>query len=96
MLVVADDEEGTHFQFSYDKYFGIKDLSDRDEANRREGKETHVERTRRLFYVCCTRALTDLAVVLFSADVLAAERAVGTMALFEADQIHTVADLEGL
>jgi DNA helicase-2/ATP-dependent DNA helicase PcrA len=93
VLVVADDEVGTHFQFSYDKYFGIKELSDRDEANRREGKETQVERTRRLFYVCCTRALTDLAVVLFSVDLRAAERAIRATDIFEDDQIYTIVDL---
>ncbi|PIV89074.1 MAG: ATP-dependent DNA helicase PcrA, partial [Hydrogenophilales bacterium CG17_big_fil_post_rev_8_21_14_2_50_63_12] len=40
VLVVLDDDEGTHVQFSYDKYLGIKPLSDRDEANKGEGKET--------------------------------------------------------
>ncbi len=28
-----------------------------------------LDRTRRLFYVCCSRAVKDLAVVLFAADV---------------------------
>ena len=74
VLVVLDDDEGTHFQFSYDKYLGITPLSARDEANRREGNETTVDRTRRLFYVCCTRAMKDLVVVLFTADVVAAQR----------------------
>jgi DNA helicase-2/ATP-dependent DNA helicase PcrA len=88
VLVVLDDDEGTHVQFSYDKYLGIKPLSDRDEANRREGKETAVERTRRLFYVCCTRALKDLVVVLFTADVAAAQRQITALGLFPADAIH--------
>lgn len=88
VLVVLDDDEGTHVQFSYDKYLGIKPLSDRDEVNRREGKETAVERTRRLFYVCCTRALTDLIVVLFSADVATAQRQITALGLFPADAIH--------
>ena len=88
VLVVLDDDEGTHVQFSYDKYLGIKPLSDRDEANRREGKETVVERTRRLFYVCCTRALKDLIVVLFTSDVAAAQRQITTLGLFPADAIH--------
>jgi DNA helicase-2/ATP-dependent DNA helicase PcrA len=87
VLIIADDEEGTHFQFSYDKYFGIKPLSDRDRENIDAGKETQVERTRRLFYVCCTRAMTDLAVVLFTADVQAGEGAVRAMNLFAPDQI---------
>ncbi len=93
VLVIADDEEGTHQQFSYDKYFGIKPLSDRDHANLAENKETQVERTRRLFYVCCTRAMTDLAVILFTQDVAAAEQAVLKTNLFPADQILTEAAL---
>jgi DNA helicase-2/ATP-dependent DNA helicase PcrA len=82
-----------HVQFSYDKYFGIKPLSARDEDNIREGKETSVERTRRLFYVCCTRALADLAVVLFSTEVGTAERQVRATGIFPEDAIHTLADL---
>ena len=89
VLVVLDDDEGTHVQFSYDKYLGIKRLSDRDEANRREGKETSVERTRRLFYVCCTRAMKDLIVVLFSADVATAQRQITALNLFPAEAIHS-------
>lgn len=88
VLVVLDDDEGTHVQFSYDKYLGIKPLSDREEVNRREGKETTVERTRRLFYVCCTRALKDLVVVLFTADVAAAQRQIAALRLFPPDAIH--------
>ena len=94
VLVVLDDDEGTHAQFSYDKYLGIKPLSARDEANRREGKETVVERTRRLFYVCCTRAMKDLIVVLFTADVAAARRQITTLSLFPADAIHLQDELE--
>jgi DNA helicase-2/ATP-dependent DNA helicase PcrA len=88
VLVVLDDDEGTHVQFSYDKYLGIKPLSDRDEANRREGKETTVERTRRLFYVCCTRALKDLIVVLFTVDIAVAQRQITALGLFPENAIH--------
>ena len=76
VLVVLDDEEGTHTQFSYDKYLRIKPLSDRDLKNIKEGKETVVDRTRRLFYVCCTRALIDLVVVLFTSEPELAEQRV--------------------
>lgn len=92
VLVVLDDDEGTHVQFSYDKYLGIKPLSDRDQENRREGKETSVERTRRLFYVCCTRAMKDLVVVLFTSDVAAAQRQITALGLFPADAIHLEGD----
>ena len=88
VLVVLDDDEGTHVQFSYDKYLGIEPLSERDEASRRDGKETTIERTRRLFYVCCTRALKDLIVVLFTADVAAAQRQIAALGLFPEDAIH--------
>jgi DNA helicase-2/ATP-dependent DNA helicase PcrA len=88
VLVIADDDEGTHAQFSYEKYLGIKPLSDRDELNKREGKETAVERTRRLFYVCCTRALKDLIVVLFTANVAEAQRQITALGLFPAAAIH--------
>lgn len=72
VLVVLDDDEGTHVQFSYEKYFGLKELSARDHKTLEAGGETAVERTRRLFYVCCTRARQDLVVILFVADPAAA------------------------
>jgi DNA helicase-2/ATP-dependent DNA helicase PcrA len=96
VLVVLDDDEGTHVQFSYEKYLGIKQLSDRDEANRKEGKDTVVDRTRRLFYVCCTRALKDLIVVLFTADVAVAHRRITALGLFPADAIHLESEVEAL
>jgi DNA helicase II / ATP-dependent DNA helicase PcrA len=93
VLVVLDDDEGTHVQFSYDKYLGIKPLSERDLANERDGKETAVERTRRLFYVCCTRALKDLVVVLFTSDVALARQQISALGLFPENAIHLEGDL---
>jgi len=93
VLVVLDDDEGTHVQFSYDKYLGIRQLSERDEANKREGKETAVDRTRRLFYVCCTRAMKDLIVVLFAADIAVAQRQIASLRLFPNDGIHLEAEI---
>lgn len=94
VLVILDDEEGTHTQFSYDKYFGIKEPSDRDLKNIQEGKETVVERTRRLFYVCCTRALGDLVVILFSNDPVFAEERVRAAQVFPEDAIFDQSALE--
>lgn len=93
VLVVLDDEEGTHIQFSYDKYFGVKAPSGRDQENMRDGKETSVERTRRLFYVCCTRALTDLVVVYFSTEPAVAELQVRLSGIFPEVAIFTEAAL---
>jgi DNA helicase-2/ATP-dependent DNA helicase PcrA len=96
VLVVLDDDEGTHVQFSYDKYLGIKPLSDRDEANRREGKETTVERTRRLFYVCCTRPMKDLIVVLFTGDIAGAKRQIKSFGMFPEESIHLENEIANL
>jgi DNA helicase-2/ATP-dependent DNA helicase PcrA len=96
VLVVLDDAESTHPQFSYEKYLGLKGLSDKDREHIAAGEETTVDRTRRLFYVSCTRALRDLAVVLFTADPERAEAHVRQLNLFEDDAIHTNAVFEGL
>lgn len=43
-------------------------MSDRDKQNLSEGKETSIERTKRLFYVTCTRAKNSLAVVMYTSN----------------------------
>ncbi|MCK6435444.1 UvrD-helicase domain-containing protein [Rivihabitans pingtungensis] len=88
VLVVLDDAESTHFQFSYEKYLGLKKPSETDIKRINAGEETSVDRTRRLFYVCCTRALKDLAVVLFTADPERAEIHIRKLSLFESESIH--------
>jgi DNA helicase-2/ATP-dependent DNA helicase PcrA len=66
VMVIIDDEEAKGFLFSYDKLFGAKGLTDGDRKNISEGKETGIERTRRLFYVACSRAKSSLAVVAYT------------------------------
>jgi DNA helicase-2/ATP-dependent DNA helicase PcrA len=88
VLVVLDDAESTHSQFSYEKYLGLKKPSETDIKRINAGEETSVDRTRRLFYVCCTRALKDLAVVLFTADPERAEIHIRKLGLFESESIH--------
>ncbi|WP_334068640.1 ATP-dependent helicase [Burkholderia cepacia] len=93
VLVVLDDEEASYNQYSYGKYLGYTPLSDTDEANIAEGKESVLDRTRRLFYVCCSRAVKDLAVVLFAADVAVARAAVIEADLFPDASLHGVEQL---
>lgn len=69
VLVILDDEENTHTQYSYDKLLGLEVLSKTDNENIASGKESVLDRTRRLFYVCCSRATKDLAVVLYANNV---------------------------
>jgi DNA helicase-2/ATP-dependent DNA helicase PcrA len=52
--------------FSYDKLFGAKAPTSTDQKNAQEGKETSIDRTRRLFYVTCSRAQSSLAVVVYT------------------------------
>ena len=66
VMVIIDDSEAKGFLFSYDKLFGVKELSDTDLKNKDNGKETSIERTQRLFYVTCTRAKNSLAVVMYT------------------------------
>ncbi len=66
VMVIIDDSEAKGFLFSYDKLFGVKDLSETDLKNKENGKETTIERTQRLFYVTCTRAKNSLAVVMYT------------------------------
>ena len=64
-----------------------------DEANIAENKDSVLDRTRRLFYVCCSRALKDLAVVLFVPDVAVARAAVVAEGLFPEAAVRGVEDL---
>lgn len=66
VLAVIDDEESKGFMFKYEKLFGITPLTNTDVQNQSEGKETSVDRARRLFYVICTRAKQSLAVVAYT------------------------------
>ena len=68
VLVVIDDSEARGFLFSYEKLFGVKDLSKSDRERIDAGEETGIDRTRRLFYVTCTRAEKSLAIVSYSED----------------------------
>lgn len=68
VMVIMDDTEAEGFLFSYEKLFGAKELSDTDLENERQGKDSSISRTRRLFYVACTRAKESLAIVAYTQD----------------------------
>lgn len=66
VMVLMDDAEARGFMFGYDKFFGAKELSASDLSNESEGRDSSVSRTRRLFYVTCSRAKKSLALVLYT------------------------------
>lgn len=68
VLVLMDDEEAGGFLFSYEKLFGAKEKTSTDLKNEKEGKETGIDRTRRLFYVTCSRAQQSLGLIAYTAE----------------------------
>lgn len=90
VIVVVDDQEGRTNTFSYGKYFGVTEPSDTDRTNTAAGKDSVIDRTRRLFYVCCSRALSDLVVVIFAEDIDEMNVALRGKGFFEPDCIHVL------
>jgi DNA helicase-2/ATP-dependent DNA helicase PcrA len=93
VLVVLDDEEGRHNQFSYDKLLKIKAPSQVDLQRQEAGQETVVDRTRRLLYVCASRATEALAIALYARDTETAIRALQRSGIPGARDPVTVDDL---
>lgn len=68
VMVLMDDGDARGFLFGYDKLLGAKEPSANDLKNAQEGKDSSIDRTRRLFYVTCSRAKSGLALVAYSTD----------------------------
>jgi len=66
VMVILDDDVARGFLFSYEKLFGAVEPTATDIKNEQEGKETSIDRTRRLFYVTCSRAEESLAIVAYT------------------------------
>lgn len=91
VLVVVDDQEGRTNTFSYGKYFGVTPPSATDQGHIDAGRDSIIDRTRRLFYVCCSRALSDLAVVIFADDTAQMREALLAKGFFETESVHVLA-----
>lgn len=87
VMVILDDESSKGFLFKYEKLFGAIDLSKKDLDNESEGKDSVISRTRRLFYVTCSRAKKSLAIVAYSQDPRAVESHAITSSWFNKDEI---------
>ncbi len=88
--VVINDDEARGFLFAYAKLFGAKAKSKADHDNEALGKETSFDRTRRLFYVTCSRAEKSLAVVYYSPDPAQARDAVLQLGWFRPDEVEVL------
>ena len=88
VMVIMDDAQARGFLFSYEKLFGAKAQSDTDVKNKREGKDTSITRTARLFYVACTRAQKSLAVVAYTGNVGSVKDTALSNGWFSEDEIY--------
>ncbi|NJD51961.1 MAG: ATP-dependent helicase [Candidatus Methanoperedens sp.] len=88
VMVILDDEESKGFLFSYEKLFGAKSQSSTDLKNEQEGKETSIDRTRRLFYVTCSRAEKSLAIVAYTNAPSKVKEYVISQSWFEENEIE--------
>lgn len=87
VMVLMDDSEARGFMFGYEKLLGAKEPSPGDLKNESEGKETSFDRTRRLFYVTCSRARRSLALVAYSENPGAIRSHLITSDWFSGDEI---------
>jgi len=69
---------------------GIREKTKADHDNEVAGKETSIDRTRRLFYVTCSRAEQSLAIVYYSSDPVAIRNGLIARNWFDADEIEIV------
>lgn len=90
VMVIVSDEEARGFMFAYDKLFGAKVKSKTDLENEAAGKETTIDRTRRLFYVTCSRAEESLAIVYYAADPSLARDALIRQGWFRPDELELI------
>ncbi|MFG1285193.1 UvrD-helicase domain-containing protein [Xanthobacter autotrophicus] len=91
VMVVISDDEARGFLFSYGKLMGTKEKTKTDLENEAAGNDTSIARTRRLFYVTCSRAAESLAIVYYSDDPGLARTALLERGWFADDEIEIVA-----
>lgn len=90
VMLVISDAEARGFLFKYDKLFGVEGKSATDLKREASGEETSIDRTRRLFYVTCSRAEESLAIVCYTSNPRALVGTVLSRGWFEPDEVEVV------
>jgi DNA helicase II / ATP-dependent DNA helicase PcrA len=90
VMVILDDLEANGFLFKYGKLFGTEPLSKTDSENIAAGIDSVLDRSRRLLYVACTRAIEGLVVVLYTNDLAAAKVHAISSGWFKETEIHEI------
>lgn len=86
VMGVMDDADARGFLFSYDKLLGGTPAGAPSSSG-----ESSIDRTRRLFYVICSRAKSSLALVAYTADAERLIRSVAGDGLLQPDEIERFA-----
>lgn len=87
VMVLMDDSEARGFMFGYDKLLGGKGPTASDLKVQQEGRDGTIERTRRLFYVTCSRAKKSLALVAYTDNPGAVRQHVLDSGWFEDEEV---------
>jgi DNA helicase-2/ATP-dependent DNA helicase PcrA len=90
VMVIIDDRSSRGTTFSYDKLFGIAEKSKTDIENEKAGRETTLDRTKRLLYVTCSRAKESLAIVYYTENVAVAVERICQSGWFEPEEITAI------
>lgn len=90
VMAILDDDEAGGFLFNYDKFLGVKSLSDNDKKNEAQGEDNALSRTRRLFYVICSRAEKSLAVVCYTKNSELLKNKLIEKEWFDESEIHLI------
>ena len=90
VMVIIDDKESKGTTFSYNRLFGVEDKTERDRKNEREGRETSLDRTRRLLYVTCSRAKESLAIVYYTPSIDDTYKAILSTEWFTEEEIEAL------
>ena len=90
VMVIMDDLEARGFLFGYDKLFGAKERTKADLKKELAGEDTGIEKTKRLFYVTCSRSEESLALVAYSENPRAVRAQLLKNSWFAEDEIIDV------
>lgn len=85
VLTVLSDRDARGFLFSYDQLFGLK------AARAGSSNDSVVDRTRRLFYVACTRGIESVAVLLHASEPQVAIKSAVQRGWFTSDECEVIA-----
>jgi len=90
VMAIIDDDEANGFLFGYEKLMGAEEYSSQDIKNINDGKDSTPERTRRLLYVICSRAISSLSIINYTTNPKAVKSHLLKEGWFNDDEIEII------